>query len=200
MTAGARQPRNSRILNVSWLPNSNWDRLMRAIWPVPQRWSHDAFRYASSSVRAPIKRAVIIAIQNCPGYPGLDNLSGPHNDIEMHKETLHLLDFNSENVKVLSDQEPRDSASYPNRQNIERELRELGSLQNGDLGFLAYSGHAVRGHGSDETYIVPADGNPNDRDTLIKPQELNRWLVRCLAPGATLLVSNVNPCLQDDLG
>ncbi|KAG8922988.1 hypothetical protein FRC02_011486, partial [Tulasnella sp. 418] len=117
----------------------------------------------------------------CPGAP---------NDLRLHSEILRKgLGFHPYDITILTDHDTcSQSEVFPNKVNMERELRRLGdSLGAGDLGFLGYSGHAIQ-FDTENVAIVPTNGSTR-QDSLIMNDDLSQWLVAQLPPGATLLAA-----------
>ncbi|KAG8937402.1 hypothetical protein FRC03_008183, partial [Tulasnella sp. 419] len=146
--------------------------------------------------------AVLIGIGKYEDQERWPILEGAHNDLELYRKILqNAYDFDDKDIVELSDEVDPSSPLYPNRKNIERELRRLGSsIKEGDLGFLGYSGHAKQivktvpatsnNSEIDQTdeAIVPIDDKPG-HETVIIDNLLNEWLVAPLPQGAELLVA-----------
>ncbi|KAG8942567.1 hypothetical protein FRC03_003055 [Tulasnella sp. 419] len=155
--------------------------------------------------------AVLIGIRKYEAQGTWPILEGAHNDLKLYRKILqNAYDFDDKEIVELSDEVDPSSPLYPNRKNIERELRRLGSsIKEGDLGFLGYSGHAKQivkiapatsnNSEIDQTdeAIVPIDDKPG-HETIIIDNLLNEWLVAPLPQGAELLVA-LDCCASETL-
>lgn len=124
---------------------------------------------ASSSMAA--KRALVIGISDYATQP---DLGGPKNDVRIMTDILDgWYGFDRGSTVVLTDRKAT-------KDSIESEFKRLRNCAPDDVVAIYYSGHGTmtcRGRILEEA-LVPYDGNPDKRDTLVTISELRSWLQR----------------------
>ncbi|KAH9038752.1 caspase domain-containing protein [Lactarius pseudohatsudake] len=146
--------------------------------------------YCSSPTASPPEhRALLIGINYAPsvGDKGqvYRELKGPVNDAkEMKKALIELFDYMEEDVRLMTDEETnRDSALWPSKENIMRELRELvRDACPGDAFVFFYAGHCGQ---------QKATTDPNEIDGL------DEYIITC--DHEIILDDTLRECLVDPL-
>jgi len=110
-----------------------------------------------------------------------------HNDMQSLKERLLRAGFDEENI-VLMQGGTADSACWPSKANIERQLSlTLGLANENDFVLVAFSGHGLQGDGT--TYLCPSDANlDKPEQTMVSLDTVYEQLEVSRAHQKTLLV------------
>ncbi|KAH9164043.1 peptidase C14, caspase domain-containing protein [Lactarius sanguifluus] len=146
--------------------------------------------YCSSPTASPPEhRALLIGINYVPSVSdkgqGHRELKGPVNDAkEMKKALIELFGYSEEDVRLMTDEEAnRDSALWPSKENIMRELCELvRDAYPGDAFVFFYAGHCGQ---------QKATTDPNEIDGL------DEYIITC--DHEIILDDMLRECLVDPL-
>jgi len=133
--------------------------------------------------------AVLVGIDD---YVLAEKLQYCGSDQRALRERLVAAGFPEQQVFLLDDR-ATENRFRPLRANIERQIDALLKLaEQDDLVVIGYSGHGVQIDGN--TFLVPADGDPEDPATLVPLDGIYAQLQACMA--ATKLVI-VDACRND---
>ncbi|KZT69122.1 hypothetical protein DAEQUDRAFT_277096 [Daedalea quercina L-15889] len=152
------------------------------------------------SARPCRKKALLIGINYSTAESALNTncveLEGPHKDaLGMRDLLIDIFGYKEEDVVVMVDMEGVDQRRKPTRRNMIRELRTLvRGAQPGDHFVFLYSGHSdqipCREHTEDDGFdevLLPMDSDGVSKNQLIVDNDLRKWLVDPLPPGAQLM-------------
>ncbi|TFY68176.1 hypothetical protein EVJ58_g1157 [Rhodofomes roseus] len=146
------------------------------------------------------KKALLIGINYSMEESSLNTncveLEGPHKDaIGMRDLLIDKYGYKEEDVVLMVDTEGVDRARRPSRKNMIREIRALvRGAQPGDRFVFLFSGHSdqipCRDHTEDDGFdevLLPMDFDGKSKHKLIVDNDLRKWLVDPLPPGAQLM-------------